>query len=579
MRITFNALALAMAFAAAPAVAQVPCFVTPFGAIVGSGDDAVLPVQTLGFSFPFNGTTYDRIYPVTNGFCYLGNAASPVPTLSLCCNGSAATMAAALNPMLCPFYNDLNMIAGQGSVMVENSAPNRCIVTWSGAVQYGQTRVFDLQMQIYSTGEVLFFYGPAMSLLSGTAGLVGMSPGSGAAVPPPSNFAAAPFVVGNTNYEIFSNLVNLDIVGQTLDFIPTGPNQYLVTKISCSASNNSYGVGCLRSYASFYENFVAGSLDLGGTSMTVINAGGQYLAISGLASYVAPSAAAAPLALTDDSVVLQALTAPFNYPGGSTSSLSICSNGFVSVAPGNTTAYTPNVAAMLNAPPGAYWGWHDYNPLAAGSGQVKFEEIGGVAYITWDGVYDFGGLNSASANTFQMQFDTNSGNVSWVFQAPSGLGNGYLVGYSPAGASLDGGNKDLSVDLAVSFTTSAVDISPLVASASPTPRLGVTVQYQVTNVPVGTLLCVHLISFAQINPGLDLGFIGAPTCNAYVVTAAGTSLLLFGAAPTFTSPVTIPSQAFALGLTLYNQFSSLSAGVNALGVLTSNGITSNIQAF
>lgn len=79
MRITFNALALAMAFAAAPAVAQVPCFVTPFGAIVGSGDDAVLPVQTLGFSFPFNGTTYDRIYPVTNGFCYLGNAASPVP--------------------------------------------------------------------------------------------------------------------------------------------------------------------------------------------------------------------------------------------------------------------------------------------------------------------------------------------------------------------------------------------------------------------------------------------------------------------------------------------------------------------
>ncbi|MCY2955633.1 MAG: hypothetical protein NT107_01195 [Planctomycetota bacterium] len=576
MRTTFNTLALAMAFAAAPAVAQVPCFVTPFGAIVGTGDDVVLPVQNLGFSFPFNGTTYDRIYPVTNGFCYLGNAASPVPTAPLCCIGSAALMAAALNPMLCPFYNDLNMIAGQGAVMVDNSATNRCIVTWSGAVQYSQTRVFDLQMQIYSTGEVLFFYGPAMTLLTTTAGLVGMSPGSGAAVPPPSNFAAAPFVVGNTNYEIFSNLVNLDVVGQTLDFIPTGSNQYLVTKINCAASNSSYGVGCISAYASFYENFVAGSLDLGGTSMTVINTGGQYTAISGLASYVAPSAAAVPLVLTDDSVVLQALAAPFNYPGGSTSSLSICSNGFVSVAPGNTTGFTPTVATMLNAPAGAYWGWHDYNPVAAGSGQVKFEESGGVAYITWDGVFDFAGT---TPNIFQLQFDTNSGNVSWVFQAPSGLGNGYLVGYSPAGASADGGNKDLSAVLAASFTTGAVDVLPLVASASPTPRLGATVQYQVVNVPVGTLLCVHLISFAQLNPGLDLGFIGAPTCSAYVVTAAGTSLLLFGAAPTFTSPVTIPSQAFALGLTLYNQFASLSAGVNALGVLTSNGINSNIQVF
>lgn len=568
-----------MAFAAAPAVAQVPCFVTPFGAIVGTGDDVVLPVQTLGFSFPFNGTTYDRIYPVTNGFCYLGNAASPVPTLSLCCNGSAAIMAAALNPMLCPFYNDLNMIAGQGAVMVDNSAANRCVVTWSGAVQYQQTRVFDFQMQIHSTGEVLFFYGPAMSLLTPTAGLVGMSPGSGAAVPPQSNFAAAPFVVGNTSYEIFSNAVNLDVVGQTLDFIPTGPNQYIVTKINCAASNSSYGVGCISSYTSFYENFVAGSLDLGGTSMTAINTGGQYTVISGLASYVAPSAAAVPLVLIDDSVVLQALAAPFNYLGGSTSSLSICSNGFVSVAPGNTLAFTPVLATMLNAPAGAYWGWHDYNPAAAGSGQVKFEESGGVAYITWDGVYDYGGTSPASANTFQMQFDTNSGNVSWVFQAPSGLGNGYLVGYSPAGASEDGGGKDLSAVLAASFTTGAVDVPPLVASASPTPRLGATVQYQVTNVPVGTLLCVHLISFAQLNPGLDLGFIGAPTCNAYVVTAAGTSLLLFGAAPTFTSPITIPSQAFALGLTLYSQFASLSAGVNALGVMTSNGINSNIQVF
>ncbi|MEI6128705.1 MAG: hypothetical protein WCR59_01435, partial [Planctomycetota bacterium] len=364
MRTTFNTLALAMAFAAASAVAQVPCFVTPFGAIVGTGDDVVLPVQNLGFSFPFNGTTYDRIYPVTNGFCYLGNAASPVPTASLCCTGTAANMAAALNPMLCPFYNDLNMQAGQGAVMVDNSIANRCVVTWSGAVQYGQTLHFDLQMQIYSTGEVLFFYGSTMSLLSLTAGLVGMSPGSGAAIPPMSNFAAAPFVVGNTSYEIFSSTVNLDLAGQTLDFIPTSSNQYLVTKITCAATNNSYGVGCLFSYTSFYENFVAGSLDLGGTSMTVINTGGQYTAISGLASYVAPSTAAVPLVLTDDSVVLQALAAPFNYPGGSTSSLSICSNGFVSVAPGNTTLFTPTVATILNAPAGAYLAWHDYNPTA-----------------------------------------------------------------------------------------------------------------------------------------------------------------------------------------------------------------------
>src|SRR5262249_3549881 len=196
--------------------------------------------------------------------------------------------------------------------------------------------------------------------------------------------------------------------------------------------------------------------------------GTNYSVAAGLATYQAPSGTATTLTLSDDSETTITLTSPFHYLGGTTSSLTVCSNGFVSVASGNGTQFQPSVATLLGAPQTAWWNWHDFNPAATGSGSVKFEEILGTACITWDGVWDFGGTSAANASIWQLQFDESNGNVSWVWSTMSPLGGitntGFLVGYSPGGASTDPGTRDLSATMP--FSTGSSDSVPLDLSST-----------------------------------------------------------------------------------------------------------------
>src|SRR5262249_21344836 len=182
---------------------------------------------------------------------------------------------------------------------------------------------------------------------------------------------------------------------------------YTLPPAVAEATATTYGTGCYNQFASFYENFASSaSFDLSNTSMSMLpSGGGGYTVLPGFTAYVPPSVGATVLALTDDSEVPVTLTAPMPIPGGSTTSLTVCPTGFVSVATGNATLFPPAVATMLSAPQTAWWAWHDFNPAIVGSGLVKFEEIAGVAYITWDGVWDYGGTAAANASTQQFQFD------------------------------------------------------------------------------------------------------------------------------------------------------------------------------
>jgi hypothetical protein len=339
------------------------------------------------------------------------------------------------------------------------------------------------------------------------------------------------------------------------------------------AQRTTYGTGCYRRYASVYELFASSAaFDLANTSLTMLPSGGGYVVLPGIAGYVAPSAAATVLALTDDSEVAVALATPFAFPGGVTSSLTVCSNGYVSVASGNGTGYTPAAATTLNAPQTGWWNQHDYNPAAAG-GRVKFEQLGSIAYVTWDGVWDFGGSTAASANTFQFQFDTATGAVHLVFGTISTLGNARLVGYSPGGNSSDPGNTDLSAALPASITLSGADGAPLALAASARPLIGTTINL-VTSNQTGTSVGVNFLGVAQIPaPGVDLGVIGAPGCPALLdvnqavgnvignVTGLGMSIA-----------VPIPNNTALNGLQLFSQSAWLDASANTFGILTSNGV-------
>jgi hypothetical protein len=340
------------------------------------------------------------------------------------------------------------------------------------------------------------------------------------------------------------------------------------------ATNTTLGQGCVRAFASFYENFAtSAAFDLSNSGFTMLPAGNGYIVLQALTTYVTPSGAAAVLALTDDSETQVTLSSPFTYPGGSTGALTVCSNGYVSVAAGNGTGFTPSSATMLNAPQTGWWNWHDYNPAAGG--QVKFEQSGGIAYVTFEGVQDFGGSGPATANTFQFQFDTGTGAVHVLFQTMSAGGNGRLVGYSPGGNSSDPGSMDLSAALTGTFNVQAPDVLPLTLAGATRPVLNSSWNLNVTNVPAAGTIGVDI--FGLSDPGVvDLGFLGAPGCGARASLDVLNAWIVTGATHGYS--LSIPNNPALVNFHVFTQSAVFQPGVNTLlgGVITSNGIDGKI---
>jgi hypothetical protein len=340
------------------------------------------------------------------------------------------------------------------------------------------------------------------------------------------------------------------------------------------ATASPYGTGCYDRHPSFYESFgSASAFDLANSSLSMIYAGNGYTVLPGFSSFVAPSGSATTVANGDDVEQTVTLGSTLNFPGGSTSALTICSNGFVSAA-SNGTSYTPGSAAFL-AFAQACWalGWHDLNPSAAGSGPIQFEEVGSVSYFTWNGVWDFAGTSTANANTMQIQFDRSSGNVHMIWQTMSTLGNGFLTGFKPAGTVADPGNRDISATLPGTFSTGP-DQFPLALAASARPIVNTSINLVTSNVPASSSLGATILSFTQHNPGLDLGSIGMPGCRQYVGLDASNVFIPSGG--TGTIALGVPNNPALSGLHVFSQSAAFVVGANALGVQSSNGLALTI---
>ena len=347
------------------------------------------------------------------------------------------------------------------------------------------------------------------------------------------------------------------------------------------STNTPLGSGCGQSYASFYELFgTAAAMDLNGLSMTMLPSGTSYTMLPGFTPYLPPSLTATTLALTDDSEAIVTLSTPFTHPGGSTTTLAVCSNGFVSVASGNGTLWTPEAASFLSAPQANWRVWHDLNPAIVGSGQVKFEEVAGVAYITWDGVYSF---NTTNPERFQFQFDLGSGFVTLVFGSPLGsFGNGFLVGYSPGGPALNPGSMDISAARAGAWSTVAADVAPLTLTASTRPTIGTNWTMSVDNIPANGVIGLDLLSLTDPNIP-DLAAFGAPGCQLRAGIGGPSDLSFFYFAfGTATHPVVfpIPNDPWYVGFDLFVSSVVLqSPPINAAGAITANGIKGHIGTF
>ena len=155
----------------------------------------------------------------------------------------------------------------------------------------------------------------------------------------------------------------------------------------------------------------------------------------------------------------------------------------------------------------------------------------------------------------------------------SGNGGGsfpVIIGWTQGNATLDN-PVDIST---ISLTTDNLDNTPLDVVLDARPLLGTSPNFVVSGYDTATTtLGANILSFTQINPGLDLTPLGLAGCRQFVGTD---SINVF-----FPTPVTstvpfigggIPNTVSLNGILLFTQSATFTTGFNPLGVILSNGL-------
>jgi len=598
-------------------VATAQCLdVSSPGTLIGNGDDTQFPTHyPLGFAFPISGAaapTYTHVRVCCNGWvCLTDGVNSPNFPTALTPTTADLTSVAGSAPRVMAFWRDLNLTAANnGNVYIDSSSnPGvSCKISWVNFVEFGQTAVKSMQMELFVTGEVQFTYSTPMNVQATTAPFVGITPANGIAAPPVSDLSTTNVTTSNCVYQSFAQ-GTFDLPGRALRFTPIGPG-WVWNTICSPAYNAAYGTGCYGSEArsAFYQHFGSAALasaTLQGNALLLSPAGTGYAVQwlpAGAALYVPPTGAATSLPTTDDGTITITPSIPLSAPGGAATQLNIAHNGIITLgATANQgTDYTPTPAEFLASTGAAFYSWYDYNDTEAGSGTIKTEEANGFLYVTWDGVEGYNVPAVADPHRFQFQFELATGAVFFVWDTVSPIGYAgreYLVGYNSAGPSVDGGSIDLAT--VPGFVTGPdLVLSPLTLSASPAPVNdgvnGTLVTFTVTNIPA------YLQSSPQTSPyysalylstgsspGVDLGFVGAPGCRVYLFALQASVPVGPSTGPTQTVALQFPPGSLVPpGSDIWVQAVSaidvnaglLPNGQNPLGIVTSNGLQCHVEA-
>lgn len=605
-----RSLSLVTAISLLATVASAQCFNTNLGSLApnaagapGIGDDVDFDVVPLNFNFPINGSvnSFTHAQVSTNGVIYL-TTGGPGATSGFAYPSLADLQGlAGQAPRIAPFWVDLDFLpANNGGVFIDNPVGGPLTVTWRNAQEWNQPwPVYTIQAQLFSNGNVVYVYGGN----TGTTleAMTGISAGNAIAATPAVDLSAGGNTVTTDFIYELQPVGVFDLGGRSLTFTRNAGGGYTQTTGNCvNAFHQKYGAGCYTSSDSFYQLFTDSSTvpaALNGQSLQMTLVGNDYLVQWGGAAYVPPSGAALTLPISDDSetTVLPSIALP--TPAGAQTTLFIHGNGMISAASNNAILpnnYQPNAAGFLNAPATAFFSWHDYNTSEAGSGQIKYEEAttaaGTIAYVTWDGVESYSNPLAPNPSTLQFQLNLTTGDVAIVWVSIDGnntspFGSAHLIGYSSAGPSSDPG----SINLATTppFVTSVVNLIAMELEAAPAPissaGSGTAVVYNTTNIPefaTGAGIYVGLTAFSlgQVPGGLDLGFLGAPGCSAYILSLDFTQTMV---GISSSNSVTLALPAGLPVLPIYAQSVALvqPGSLNAFGLTVSNGLLSQIAPF
>ena len=348
----------------------------------------------------------------------------------------------------------------------------------------------------------------------------------------------------HTGFIYISELVAGNTFGDVLP-VPSG-----------GATATPFGAGCYDSAASFYEELDPIAMDLAGQTISGFDNGLGYTVTTNPGTIVPLGAGAVNCNLNDDE------EAPFGTLG-----LWVGSNGWVALGGGNNTFYGAGLGGMLNNPSTGFYAWNDLQTATGGGGgDIYYEENGTVATVTWDGVW---GWNTTQGNTFQITYDTASKNFTITFDTVSSLNSrDWVIGYSPGGSNLNDGGVDYT---AGAFSTFVSADQFALQMTSNTPVLASNWDLTCDNMESVAPGAFFLFGSTAINPGVDLGVIGAPGCSAYTNNDLGFSAFAPGTGSA-TLSLPMPSNAVFLGQSVTVQAAAPSTQ-NAFGIATSNGIT------
>lgn len=570
-------------------------------------DEGLSAPIALGFAFPMGPGTYTHMQVESNGVLYLTNGAPVVGATGF---GNFDFCGAPGDaPRVAPYWDDLDGANAPAAwaITVDNSLPGRVAVNWKNVNEYLETTVKSFQAVLLASGVIEFSYPDGQMVADDGVCAAGISAGGGITDPGSSDLSLGANVTSAIVYQRWLGAGVFDLAGTTIQFTPNGVGGYVVAttcslRTAVAASNTVVGSGCYTFSDSIYESFAdatSAAAALAGNSLLFTPLfDGRYLATwssGGAASYVPPSGSATDLLLSDDDEVVVAPTAPFPTAGGPMTTLRVHANGVVSWGAGSQTfpgtiPYVPAPAALLAAANEGVWSWHDYNTTETGSGAILYEEVGGLACVTWDGVENYATPEIVNPGRMQMQLDLVTGtvNVIWVTvdaNDTSPFGSNHLVGYSAAGASTDGGSVSLAATLP--RTTSLANIEALSLAAAPapisTPVSGSIVTYTTSHIPEaapgsGVHLGILILSFQGVPyPGLDLTPLGAAGCSFHV---GSLDVLIGMVGPTDSQgvAVTIPA-GMPSGTQFFAQTAAYDPAANAFGWITSNGVASLVSSF
>lgn len=348
---------------------------------------------------------------------------------------------------------------------------------------------------------------------------------------------------------------------------PLGTGQMTLDSSGSSvASTESFGVGCYQTAGTFYEAFAAGAFDLGGTATTTVGLSftpiaNGYQVAAGPNAWFTPTSAA--LAMADDGLITFTLPWSFTAPGVVTSQVRMCGNGFLWLSGTNTdNDYTPTAGELAAGAARFAPLWMDLNAAAGGACYYDVDPSGTAVYFTWLNVPPYNG--GTNGNTFQLVLRQNQ-TVDYRYRAVPNTPAGCLVGWS-RGATLTPAATDISLALPFPVT---VDSPPLTFTPQNRPVQGTNQQILLQNIvnPTGS---IGLVLAGPRLAGVDLGFLGMPTCFLY--TTGDIQFAFLTPTTSYLWSVLIPVDGSLTGSKITCQGAELSPGVNAFGALSANGV-------